>query len=336
VNAGLLRRGGQIAGVLAAVAAAAVGLSALAGVLSGGDWPWVVATYLRWPQVVVATLATAVLVGLRWWRSAMASAVVTMALVVSVVVPLAALDTVAAPAGQTLRIAVFNTGARNEDIRAIAAAIRSADPDVAVLLESEDVAVRVDRRLQDLSRLAPPVDGPVTSPPIVLAGHDWPVAVAPLAGGRPATVVTVDVGGQPLDIVAIHPLPPVTRAWARSHDQTISALTGDVLPRARPYVLACDCNSAPWSPSMRRLLDVGLHQPTVFATFGAPVVGIPIDHILLGRGVVAVSRELGPFAGSDHRLIVTEVAVRAGHDVAPAARGARSGAAPTTPARTVR
>jgi endonuclease/exonuclease/phosphatase (EEP) superfamily protein YafD len=336
VNTGVLRRGQQVAGVLAAVAATVVGLSALAGVLSGGDWPWVVATYLRWPQVVVITLATAVLVGLRWWRSAAASAVVMIALVVSVVVPLAALRTVDAPSGQTLRIAVFNTGAHNDDIGAIAAAIRSADPDVAVLLESEDVAVRVDRRLQELARLPTPVDGPVTSPPIVFARRDWPLTVEPLAEGRPATVVTADVGSQPVDIVAIHPLPPVTPAWARSHDRTISALTGRVLPRAHPYVLACDCNSAPWSPSMRRLLDVGLRQPTVSATFGAPVVGIPIDHVLLGRGVEAVSRELGPFAGSDHRLIVTEVALRAGDDVGPAARGARGRSALTSLVRTVR
>jgi hypothetical protein len=61
---------------------------------------------------------------------------------------------------------------------------------------------------------------------------------------------------------------------------------------------------------MRRLLDVGLREPTVVATFAAPVIGIPTDHVLLSSDVVAVSREFGPFAGSDHRLIVTEIALR--------------------------
>jgi endonuclease/exonuclease/phosphatase (EEP) superfamily protein YafD len=311
LGAGVRRGAAQVAGVLAAVAATAAGLGALGGVLSGGDWPWVILTYLRWPQVLMSTLATVVLVGVRWWRSAIASAVVTTMLVVSVVVPLTALRTADRPSGGTLRIAVFNTGPRNDDIAAIAAAIRSADPDVAVLLESEDVAERVDRRLEDLSLLPAPATAAGELAPIVLARRTWPLTVESLAAHlRPVTVVTVNLDGEPVDIVAAHPLPPVTRTWARSHDQSIAALAGRVLPRGRPYVLACDCNTTPWTPSMRRLLAVGLRAPTVAATFAAPVVGIPLDHVLLSPDVEAVSRRLGPFAGSDHRLIVTEVALR--------------------------
>jgi endonuclease/exonuclease/phosphatase (EEP) superfamily protein YafD len=40
------------------------------------------------------------------------------------------------------------------------------------------------------------------------------------------------------------------------------------------------------------------------------VIGVPVDHILLSRELIAVARDLGPFAGSDHRLIVTEIALR--------------------------
>jgi endonuclease/exonuclease/phosphatase (EEP) superfamily protein YafD len=309
LSAGVRRRLNQVVGSLAWIIAVTVGLSALAGLLSGGEWPWVVVTYLRWPQVVLIVLATVVLIVLRWWRSAIASAAVAAALIASVVIPLAALQTIDAPSGETLRIAVFNTGAGPGDVGAVAKAIRSAEPDVAVLLESEDIAVDLDRRLEDLSHLSTPVNGPVTSAPIVLARRDWPVDIAPLGDARPATIVAAQVGGQPVDIVAAHPFPPITPSWARSHERSISMLLANVLPRAHAYVLACDCNSTPWTPSMRRLRNIGLRQPTVAATFGAPVIGIPIDHVLLGPGVGAVSRELGPFAGSDHRLIVTEIAL---------------------------
>ncbi|HSK89781.1 MAG TPA: endonuclease/exonuclease/phosphatase family protein [Euzebyales bacterium] len=298
----------QVAGAAAAVVSAAVGLSVLAGVLSGGAWPWVVATYLRWPQVIVAVVATAVLFATRWLRSAALSLMVAVALVFSVVAPLDALTTTVPP-GETLRIAVFNTGARNGDIAAISAAVRSASPDVVVMLESEDIAGRVARRIDDLSLLPAAGDG-ARSAPVVLARREWPVTIAPLGDARPAAVVTAEVGGRPVDVVAAHPLPPVTPEWARSHDRSIAALTGEVLPREHPYVLACDCNTTPWTPSMARLLDAGLRAPTVAATFGAPVVGVPTDHVLLGDGVVAASRELGPFAGSDHRLIVTEVTLK--------------------------
>lgn len=300
----------QLGGALAAVVAAAVALSVLAGVLSDGAWPWVVATYLRWPQALLITVATGVLLTVRWWRSGVAAAVVTAVLIASIAAPLTAMTTVPAPEGQTLRIAVFNTGAGDSDVVAIAEAIARAQPDVAILLESEDIADRLDDRLDGLSRLPTPIDTPVTSPPVVLARRDWPVTIAPLGDARPAAIVTGEVDGQPVDIVAAHPLPPVTRRWARSHKRSIRVLTEEVLPRDRPYVLACDCNSSPWTPSMQRLLDVGLRQPTVAATFGAPLIGVPLDHILLSRRVDAVSRELGPFAGSDHRLIVTEVTIR--------------------------
>jgi endonuclease/exonuclease/phosphatase (EEP) superfamily protein YafD len=60
---------------------------------------------------------------------------------------------------------------------------------------------------------------------------------------------------------------------------------------------------------MRRLLDAGLRGPTVTPTFGAPVLGIPLDHVLLSAGVDAVAREMTSFDGSDHRMIITEVAL---------------------------
>ena len=301
------QRAEQVAGAVAAVVAATVALSVLAGVLSDGAWPWVVATYLRWSQTLAMTVATGVLIATRWWRSGLVAALVTVGLIASLAAPLRALTTVPAPDGETLRIVVFNTGPGSGEVDAVAEAIAAARPDLAILLESEDIAERLDRRLDHLDLLARPAGSPVTSPPVVLARRDWPLAIAPLDDGRPASIVTAEIGGRPLDVVGMHPLPPVTRRWARSHDRSISALTGTVLPRPHPYVLACDCNTSPWTPSMRRLLDAGLRQPTVAATFGAPAIGVPTDHVLLGGGVAAVSRELGPFAGSDHRLIMTEV-----------------------------
>ena len=304
------RRVEQVVGALAAVVAGAVALSVLAGVLSDGSWPWVVATYLRWPQVLLITAATGVLITTRWWRSAVATAVVAAGLIISVAAPLAAMTTEPAPDGQTLRIVVFNTGPGDGNFDAVAEAVADAQPDVAVMLESEDIADRLDDRLDGLTRLPTSIDSPVTSPPVVLARRDWPVTIERVGDDRAVSIVTVEIDGRPVDIVAAHPLPPVTREWTRSHQRSVRMLTETILPREHPYVLACDCNSSPWTPSMHQLLDVGLRAPTVAPTFGAPVIGVPVDHILLSRELIAVARDLGPFAGSDHRLIVTEIAFR--------------------------
>lgn len=293
------------------VVAAVVSLGVLAGLLSGGQWPWAFVTYLRWPQTILATVAAVVLLYVGWWRTGLLFLLVAIGLIVSVVAPTVALTTVDAPAERTVRIAVYNTGPGAGDVDGFAHTIAQADADIVVLLESADIADKLDARLDDLSRLPTSDSADVTlAPPVVLARDAWPVQVVPLADTRPATVVAATVDGAPLDIVAFHPLPPVTRTWADSHDRSITALVETVLPRAGPHVLACDCNTAPWSPSMRRLLDVGLRAPTVAPTFGAPLIGIPVDHVLLSRQVAAVARELGSFDGSDHRLIVTEVTVR--------------------------
>lgn len=298
-------------GVLAQTVAVVIGLGVVGGLLSGGEWPWVAATYLRWSQALVAAVAAAVLLRVGWWRSGVPAALVALALVVSIVVPLRALDTVPAPPGQTLRIGVHNTGFAAGDVAAVAREIRAAELDVVVLLESEDIAEALDRRLDALRRLpAPGPTGRDDAPPVVLARGAWPTTVEPLGGERPATVTRVTLDGRRLDVVAFHPLPPVLRDWSERHRTSISALVGEVLPRSGAHVLACDCNTTPWSPSMRRLLATGLRGPTVRPTFGAPVVGIPLDHVLLSDEVVAVSRELWPFSGSDHRMIVTEVALR--------------------------
>ncbi|HSJ46153.1 MAG TPA: endonuclease/exonuclease/phosphatase family protein [Euzebyales bacterium] len=295
----------------AQVVALTVALGVLAGVLSGGEWPWVLVTYLRWSQTLIAVVAAAVLLRLRWWRSGLASAAVAAGLVVSVVAPLRALETVAAPQDRTLRIAVHNTGYGAGDVEALAQAIRDADLDLVVLLESEDVAGVLADELGDLSLLpAPGRRGRDTTPPMILARRSWPTDVVPLGAARPTTVVHARIADRPLDVVTIHPLPPLTAGWSASHDRSIATLVDDVLPRDGPYVVACDCNTTPWSPSMARLLDAGLRGPTVAPTYGAPLLGIPLDHVLLSDGVAAVSREQWPFSGSDHRMIVTEVTLR--------------------------
>lgn len=305
------RRRERLLGGGAQVVAFLVGLAALAGVLSGGRWPWVLATYLRWPQTLSAVVAAVVLLRLRWWRSGVAAAAVAVGLVVSVVAPLRALEVVEAPRDRTLRIAVHNTGYGAGDVAAVAQAIREADVDLVVLLESEDVADALADALDGLSLLpARGSRGPDTAPPMVLARRPWRTDVVPLGEPRPATIVRARIGDRPLDVIAIHPLPPLTAGWSASHHRSITTLVDDVLQRDDRFVVACDCNTTPWSPSMRWLLDAGLRGPTVAPTFGAPLLGIPLDHVLLSEGVEAVAREQWPFAGSDHRMIVTEVTLR--------------------------
>lgn len=138
------------------------------------------------------------------------------------------------------------------------------------------------------------------------------------------------LGREPLTILVAHPAAPV---WPTHLDwQKISfqwwgqqrRQLGDNL------LIVGDLNTAPWSAEFTRLLkETGLRdsqlgfglQPSwpAFLPFVqddrlrsllALPFGIPIDHILVSDNILVLSRQIGPFVGSDHLPVIAEVAVR--------------------------
>jgi len=92
------------------------------------------------------------------------------------------------------------------------------------------------------------------------------------------------------------------------------SLTQIVTQVAGPKILAGDFNAAPWgaimsdiadTAHMRLLTGFGATWPTHFPQ----IVGIPIDHVLASEGFTFLSRELKLFPGSDHRGVLTEIAL---------------------------
>lgn len=78
-----------------------------------------------------------------------------------------------------------------------------------------------------------------------------------------------------------------------------------------PVVVTGDFNAAPWSMNFERVEQSGI---TRLGTTGPtwPVgpllpIGIPIDHVLGGPGVAALSVRPLPFFGSDHRALMAEI-----------------------------
>jgi endonuclease/exonuclease/phosphatase (EEP) superfamily protein YafD len=76
-----------------------------------------------------------------------------------------------------------------------------------------------------------------------------------------------------------------------------------------------DLNATPFSPRFKNLLiDCGLRDSSL--GFGItrtwhseiPLLGLPIDHILVSRDLAVISREVGPKVGSDHRPVMVRVA----------------------------
>ncbi|WP_245194809.1 endonuclease/exonuclease/phosphatase family protein [Kitasatospora phosalacinea] len=132
--------------------------------------------------------------------------------------------------------------------------------------------------------------------------------------------LTVDLGGHPVHLVAVHTYYPLgdARRWAEGLHRLTAAAPG----RTRDAVLLGDFNATLDHEPMRDLIDTGLtdtHEELgagLFPTWpqdhpdfrGVPPV-IQIDHVLHGSALTAVEVSEHALARSDHRAVVAELAV---------------------------
>lgn len=123
---------------------------------------------------------------------------------------------------------------------------------------------------------------------------------------RPWIKFRVAVGEAKLAMVAVHPTPPNTADVLQERDQHIASLAAH-LPE--PFVLAGDFNATPWCPAFKsipgRRVGAYLLAPTWFSNL--PLLGLPIDHIMVSPAMKASAYEVSKSTGSDHRAILARI-----------------------------
>ena len=138
----------------------------------------------------------------------------------------------------------------------------------------------------------------------------------PTDDARDAIVeVVVDLDGQPVHVLATHPVSPLTPARAAQRNRTLERIAARAVAEDEPIVVMGDLNATPWSPYLRELLATadlldsqvghGL-QPSFPASRGR--LGIAVDHVLHGPELRTIERRLGPAFGSDHRMVHAKLA----------------------------
>jgi len=145
-----------------------------------------------------------------------------------------------------------------------------------------------------------------------------PVSLDLALGGWAATAATPD---GPLRVLGVHPQPPVgdVEVWLTDQEAVRAAAGGT-------DVVAGDLNATPDHDSLQRLADDGFGSAAVVANEGwqptwpaggsVRVLGVPlpalvqIDHVLVGRRVAVLEVRAVEIAGSDHRAVVAELALR--------------------------
>jgi endonuclease/exonuclease/phosphatase (EEP) superfamily protein YafD len=224
-------------------------------------------------------------------------------------------------AAPSLRVVVANLYVRNPDPRAAGQALRELDADVLVVPEL-DVRGRQGLResglLEDL-------------PHVVESGPDGEVlglfSRLPLSdvslrriGARVMPRATVEIEGVPVRVLAIHPLPPLgglEPLWRVA----LADAAREAAAEDGPVVLAGDLNAGRHHAAFRDLLSAGLRDAHaergrgLARTWPARLPLLHLDHVLVGDGdgadlaVLDVREEVLP--GSDHRAVVTDLAVLA-------------------------
>lgn len=228
----------------------------------------------------------------------------------------------AAETGKALRVVAFNLHGPNTDTAALKAFVERTRPDVLLLTELPREAHAVfdalepilPHRIEDgrrspfdvalLSRLRPVqwrFDRSVS--PL------FPVISAELCDDR-----SPEVAAGCIRIVGLHGARPFGSGRDLQRKQFAVAAAMAMERPARPVVLLGDLNVTQWGAAFSDLSDrAGLRDSAAGRGFGStwlsrwPLLGLRIDHVLIGRRFAVADHNVGPDLGSDHLPVIVNL-----------------------------
>lgn len=228
------------------------------------------------------------------------------------------------------RLLQVNLRYDNPEPERILSLIGELRPDVITL--NEVSAVWQDR-LKSLEAAYP---YRVVCPPPAYVGGSAILSRRPFAAGTEPFCAdrgsfaraTLDIGGGIVDVAALHmgwPW-PFEQPWQLPHVEPTLAQLGDTA------IVAGDLNAAPWSQTARRISQASGARilrgigPTWldYALPDAlrPLLGLPIDNVMVKGGVIPLSVRTLEEAGSDHLPVLLEFAVPPQEQPAPVQQAA--------------
>ncbi|MFD1940324.1 MULTISPECIES: endonuclease/exonuclease/phosphatase family protein [Nonomuraea] len=251
-------------------------------------------------------------------RAVAAVAVITTAALGFSVLP-RALGTADATAGRPLRVLTLNMFFGEADAASVIELVRRFDPDVLSTQElTHDGVERLDSAgLKDLMpyRVLEDEDGPGGSGlyakfPLT----QLPGLIPPTGNNTPAATLALP-GGKPVQVVAVHPYPPLgpqVQDWHAAL-RALPAASGEAV-----RVLAGDFNASLDHAAMREVLGRGYKDaadevgqglvPTWPANKRIPPI-ITIDHVLADSRVGVREVSVHTVPGTDHRAVFAVLTV---------------------------
>lgn len=212
---------------------------------------------------------------------------------------------------QVFAVASANVHLDNRNTEVLATWLAQEKPDVVVLLEVSPAYAQGLRTLRDYPfQHIVAQDSPFGI--AVLSRHPLQqVEVIEDAQGIAHIEAQLQWRGQPIGIIALHPMPPLSPQYHRVRNAKLAALARQAAASAIPTVLAGDLNATPWSSAFSGLAQLGLRRASgLAATWPAVlqgVLGLPIDHVLVTQHWAVAARKVGPQLGSDHLPVLVRL-----------------------------
>jgi endonuclease/exonuclease/phosphatase (EEP) superfamily protein YafD len=216
----------------------------------------------------------------------------------------------AATAATPLRVMALNISTSNAGYGQVVDLIRERQPELVFMSEvREDLLAVLRQELTDSYPYLHAEPSRMTLGVAFLSRQPFQEVETVMPGGRGRRYLraVLDWQGQPVTIVGIHPLPPMSGEWATSRNSEI-ALMGQLANEAtQPFVLLGDLNASPWSQPMRQLmansdLRYAMQGYGIGLTWrlAGVLLGAPLDYILVSPTWHVVDYMEGGDIRSDH------------------------------------
>ncbi len=280
------------------------------------DSTLLIALSTAWPLTVLTGLVVVLAAGVLRRASLGGAAVVMTLIIIWAWLPA---WTGAAPEGSAsggrIRLLAVNLRYSSDTGAAASRQIRRADPDVVVISELSPL----NKRRLDLRQYAYSWQRPQANAFGQAIFSRWPISSRELwwESGIAMMRATIASPGGAFRVYQVHTTAPARGSGPAVWKRQLGRLGTHLHTERLPVVAAGDFNASHWDEPFRRVLggpnamvDAGAGRGYL-ATWPSgrslmPLV-LPLDHVLISRGIgVRVYRVLGPI-GSDHRAVVADL-----------------------------
>lgn len=132
--------------------------------------------------------------------------------------------------------------------------------------------------------------------------------------GSPFIEAQLAVEGRPVRLLAVHTSSPISYGHFQRRNAQLHALARNVAVTDTPTVVVGDLNTVHWDQAYTRFCAVSGLRPTggtdhrTWPSLG-PFALIPLDHLLISKGVASRSLHTFNIPGSDHRGLLAELRI---------------------------